>query len=352
MLLDIWNPREDEGMFPNVTRFMVENRYKATRYAISDEVTVAIADMVRDHPNGLIDNIQFALPKFETTYVEFDLALFLQRLGSRTTTSLYPNSEADKTLGFMVHKNAVATIVQGARLGPPRVVSSLYTLVDHAPPRGFIAVRIERGLGEEVQTCKELALTLGSTLINPKTKLSLERADDIVRRVSRWCDAGFARHVKYTQDGEKFYVNAAKGNPIIQAMTGSTGDIRNLWALLLWLNQSRVTYTDEVASQRQFVGGKPRAFASHKVLKLRETYKAKTISRYFSMAAFVKRAQHEVGQFFRHFDKDPTCEHEWPIMPDDRGHWHCRKCTEWMTIVREHKRGDPSVGVLTKEYRT
>jgi hypothetical protein len=115
------------------------------------------------------------------------------------------------------------------------------------------------------------------------------------------------------------------------------------------VEERRWRNTEDVPATRAWFGNKHRAFAQHKVVKLRETYRSKFVKRYFPSVA--KRAEHDVEAFWRNFNRNEHCAHEWPIMPDEHGHWHCPHCGQWRTRVREHKRGDSSIGVITKEYR-
>ncbi len=132
-------------------------------------------------------------------------------------------------------------------------------------------------------------------------------------------------------------------------LTGAVGEMRNLLALLLWLNQPAVSRVTDERASRGWFESKPVAYAAHHVVRLRKEVTQRAIVKAFAPRRAPRR--HEVSSFWRNFDKTTGCVHAWPILPDEHGHWHCSKCPQWRARVRPHERGDATVGFVTKEYR-
>lgn len=338
MLLDLWDPKTDEKYFPAAVRDMLAGKHLAQRYLFTDEVTVEIAKLVREHPNTLLNNIQFALAPYPVTYLEFNLKLFLKELGTATTALIYGlEAEADETVGFMINKGQVNVIFQGEQKGPPHVSPLSYTLVDHRKLEGYAAVapRAEDQF---------LAIALGSTLIHPETRLTEERSDDIVKRAIIWLDAEIAGMV--VPDFKDFDRARSFAKNLVM---GAMGELRNIWALLLWLNQPEISITERVPARRDWFKFRERAIAAHLVVKVKHRVSYSLVKSIWPAGWHVR--QHDVEAFWRNFDRDDTCPHDWPIMPNDKGHWRCTKCAQWRVRVRAHKRGDPKLGIITKEYK-
>lgn len=331
MLLDIWEPKPVDRVLPAATRAFAGMKYRARRFKFTDEVTAALARLIRDFPNALLDNYQFALPPYPCCYLEFDLQLFLKELGARTTGDLpeYQNGPADKTIGYLINDYQVSHLVQGEDGRAPIVGAITYTYVEHRPLPGFLPFKFEGGDNYL------LGFLLGSTLINQRATLTPDRAHDLTLRIRPHFDAAIREQ-------------PAK---VAQSLVhGAMGEARNLLALLLWLNQPSVAHIVPMPATRGWYGGKERAYAAHHVVKLRKETTTRTLLRAFAPRRAPRR--HEVEAFWRNFEKTPGCVHDWPILPDEHGHWHCRKCPQWRTRVRQHERGDAGVGFVTKEYTT
>lgn len=340
MLLDEWNPKNDAAVLPNSSRAFNGMRYKARRFKFTDEVVAALARLIRDFPNALLENYQFALPPYECCYLEYNLKLFLKELGAKTTGDLpeYAGTVGDETLGVLINHGQVNCIVQGDKGGPPLVTAMCYTMQDHHPPRGFIPVKISRDgapASDDVVRDHLLGQLLGSTLINPRASLTPERADDLTWRFRIWIDSVVTNH---------------RPKVAISMVHGAMGEMRNMLALLLWLAQPKVAHVVDVPASRGWFGGKPIAYAAHHIVKLRKEVTQRSIVKAFAPRRAPRR--HEVEGFWRNYEKTPGCIHDWPILPDEEGHWHCQKCPQWRTRVRQHERGDATVGFVTKEYTT
>lgn len=104
MLPDIWNVKDNE-VSPHVGKFFSENKASAHRYKFSDDLIREIGLQIKDHPQTLIDNIQFALPPHDCIYMEFNLRVLLQAMGMWAASDV---SIMDETIGYLIKGNVVA----------------------------------------------------------------------------------------------------------------------------------------------------------------------------------------------------------------------------------------------------
>lgn len=199
---------------------------------------------------------------------------------------------------------------------------------DHHAPRGYVPL--------ELNDDAQLVFMLGSTFNNGRASLTPERADDLCRRYRVWMDAKVRKNVK--------------PHRLTSMLQGACGEFRNLLAMLLWINQPAVHTIIDKPAVRGWFNKKPVAYAQHHVVQMRKELNHRAIVKAFAPRRAPRR--HEVEAFWRNYDKTPGCIHEWPLFPDERGHFQCQRCPQWRTRVKQHERGDAAIGFVTKEYTT
>jgi hypothetical protein len=339
MLLDIWKPSAIDRIMPACARSFHGMRYKARRFKFTDEVTASLARLIRDFPNALLDNYQFALPPYPCCYLEFNLKLFIEELGGRSSSDAFGSPLTDHTIGYLINDHQITTLIQSSdQRIPPITGAFAYTYVEHRPLPGFAPLKLEGRIAPDLESDAtedlQLGFLLGTTLVSPRASLTPERAHDLVLRIRPHIDGG----LKIT------------GKSAYQFVFGAMGEARNFMALLMWLNQPKVSHVTDVAASRGWFDGKPVAYAAHHIVRLRKEVTQRSVVKAFAPRRAPRR--HEVEGFWRNYEKTPGCVHNWPILPDEHGHWHCQKCPQWRTRVRQHERGDATVGFVTKEYTT
>jgi hypothetical protein len=131
-------------------------------------------------------------------------------------------------------------------------------------------------------------------------------------------------------------------------LASCAGEIRNLIAFLLWINQPHLVETTYVPAARGFHKAKPIAYAAHHVVKL-----AKGFTRQQAKAHFKARhppRRHEVRAFWRNRGMTTGCDHKFPLFPNEEEHFICSKCGGKRFRVHAHMRGDAGRGFVTKDY--
>lgn len=325
MLIDIWQPKPDERkQFPNAVNAFATLKHRAMRYSFTNGVTAAIALLIRDYPNALLNNFQFALPPYPVTYLEFNLDVFLRALGAPTTAQLYPDKGLDGQIGYLFHDDRVHMMVQGQNTKEQPWVGALsYSILNHGAVKNSERVSMSEDM--------HLAFCLGTVLNQPNAVLRDEVADELRHRIQVW------------------HERPMKPKQIISFLQAAMGEPRNFLSLLLWINQPRHYDLLHAKAQRGYHSGKFRAYATHHIVRLKPTHdQKKLLSAVYRTGA--KHRRHEVAPFWRNFEKS-DCEHDFPIFPDEQGRWYCSKCPQWRVRVKTHMRGDAALGFVTKEYK-
>lgn len=348
MLLDTIQSSKDHYLhFPQSHNHVLEARYRAKRFVFSNEVTIAIAEMLRENPQEfLINNVQFALPPYETCYIEFDLEVFLKALGAPTTSDLErwrSSGKPDKSIGYLFDNNHLYVLTTNADDECGIVTPISYTFdKHHAMAKSAVCAMPSNteGLGKNDFV---LALYLAGLVTNEKIDISREVEDYLVEKFKVWFDSSHPRFANYDKD--------PKLQEAIHVFLQTTaGDIKNWLCFMLWINQPSIVHFEGVALRRGWVGNKHLPFLAHNIVRLR-----KDVTRRRMIGALMPRQsprRHEVRWQYKNYNKPPFgCEHEWPIMPDEKGRWHCPKCGQWRIRVEKYERGDASKGYVTKEYK-
>jgi len=350
------NPDTKE-VCPGLLETIQRHRYQAQCFVFDDETVVAIATLFRDHPELFIRNWQFAmLPAEGVTYIEYNNHLFLRTLGVPVfepydATQL---ASVDIQVGIMLAHNTITYLARDFRASRPCISLIQYTY-DHAQPsRGMARMRIAPSDADEdgYRMGQHIHL-LGATYLH----------EAIDEEIMTWLDNKF--DIWWTQELERKYrsnptrkerrwggyaAEFDEGMALPQFVSRMCrGELRTLLCLLLWLNQQRVVYHDYVAPRRALLRGRPVTYMKHHVVRLKKNVTQRQMRSVLSDRAPPRR--HEVRPFWRNKDMQASCQHSFPMDPDEKGHFICKGCGGKRFPVKSFPRGDASRGFITKEYK-
>jgi hypothetical protein len=328
MLLDLWNPDPRVQKFlPTTTKRFSLARPRARRFVFSDEVVETYGRLLRDHPELLFRNYQFALPPYDTTYLEFNIKVFLTALGYWDDSSERP----DFKIGYLLDRGLLMVLADDGYLGP-EVSPIVYTINFGLAPPGYALVAVDN----EHNRFGAMAFHMfGTTWANYPEEKRREVEADLPSRYHTWI--------------EQLVSSMVPRDKLTELLKATVGDVRNAVAMLLWLAQPKILNIVDVPASRGWYRGKPRAYAAHHVVTLKKHINRRVIMRSFAERSSPRR--HEVEAFWRNFNKQPHCEHDWPLYPSEDGHFKCARCGQWRVRVKSHERGDAGRGFVTKEYR-
>jgi hypothetical protein len=342
MLIDIWRPDRLSKGLPAVEKFFIDNRQSARRFEFSLPVIAQIAEIVRDNPNLIMHNIQFAETPYDCCYLEFNIEHFINTLGTRHLSSEYFGYEdRDTTTGFLIKDGFANIIVQGtlSERNTCTLTQFGYALrPDAIIPKGMYKVVYSKDNEGAIE--RKLKHFLGTTFTNDKFDLSLELSEKLLK-YETYIDFSFASIISQRQDAER---------AISHLFMGSMGELRSLLSLLFWLNQPALVEKVYAPATRRMIKNRPTAIAEHHVIKIKPGVTRKVIERTIAPRGGYRVRRHEVECFWRNYNRNDICEHEWPMEPNIRGHYHCKKCTQFRVRVNQHERGSAELGYVTKDY--
>lgn len=312
---------------PHFYETTCDNLRQAHRFVIDNEAIRYIGEMIRTMPRIIADAQDFAIPPFEKTWIEFDAhELF------RTVTQLEPDAHGDKRLGYLIVGPLVRVIASmDEDIHPPDVLPLQYKLFQ------------PWSLDEELKfsaTTRISRLNLDAMFWGSSAGTFLNEHDKEGMRALRSNHSmELCCKPKYT---EHLMDNLA---------VGQAGDLRNVVAMLLFLNRlNRDVVEREVGHSQGMFHNKVGPFLKHRVI----TIKLNPIPKLRKLIAGdgVWRRMHDVRGHFCH-NKEARysgCSHEWeetaPL------HWECTmKCGGVRWWRHEHKRGHEEKGIVTSEYR-
>jgi hypothetical protein len=126
-----------------------------------------------------------------------------------------------------------------------------------------------------------------------------------------------------------------------------TGTMRRVWALLTTLTDIPVSRLD-VRATRGFMGKRQyHKFLDHSVLTLRVPQRQTTVKLARSLIAAARRRAHSVSGHWRKDHRhrgSANCHHEWDV------DGVCQLCGGHRLWIREHVRGDASLGFVSHDY--
>ena len=313
----------------------------AHRFVLDAEAITRVATVVRDIPELLVREIEFARAPFDTTWIEFPHWVYWLTLNDTDDNG---DPSADHTVGYLVEHNRVNVVSGGVRSDPLRGCELLpiqYDLNTEWPPEA------QREFAARSETSR---LGIDQFLWGS----SYTEIDPAYRRILRERNAVTFIKGRYTEHSMRSLIDASRG------------EMRTIIALLLMLNRPTVTRFANVLPGRGFSRGKLMPYLSHTTVQV--DFDAVRTLRLIGTPAGegVPRRRHEVRGHFCH-DKTARdmmriagCVHQWhgadehwtpiPETPGEERHrWVCSECAGRRWWKTSHERGDAGKGFVVKD---
>lgn len=332
-VLDLVEPLRDI----RASREIIALRPVAKRFVFDAEGSRHLGAFIRECGDLIVANRQFAIPPFETTYLQCELDETIAAIGRGSSVDRLGNREGrDTQVGYLIHKRRVYSMSADAQ---GRASPGVFAYERDTPSGPGPIFEEPVQIGDSDDEWARLALLLGTTMdadvFDEETRL------DIIRS-HRVTVAERARHISRMQRS--------------QQVQGSMGDIRNVWAMLLLINQKRsAVRLHDVPWQAALWKGRRRVYGAHSVVRINLTGPKQTMRQLMRPSLHAPRSAHGVKGHFAHYHLRDGCAHPWPLMPEvsESGiaRWRCPACSGWRTWKRDYTTGDGAVGYVTKEYR-
>jgi hypothetical protein len=349
----VLNPKADEAA--------VERLRLAKRFVVDRQAASYIGEMIRRVPRIIADAQDFAIPPFENMWIEFPYDAFFEAITQLPADVAWTatgramelgQGEFDTHMGFLI---SGSHHVRVAVWGPGKKGSSLpiWTPVEYLLHRPWTREEELKFRQEHMMT----GLTLdhffwGSSAdelsAGGKESVRALRAEHSVRTI--------------TPDSRTHKEMSPELWNIV--LSQSNGDLRNIIAVLLFLNRtSDFQVIRDVPTTQGFIGNKVRPYLKHSVITLRvdrDEVEKRILRLYAGHGA--TRALHDVRGHFCHNERAKTaeCMHDWEetdYMPNQivsgsrvPRQWRCLRCTGLRWWRKEHERGHEEVGLVSSEY--
>lgn len=305
----------------DTARFMKLRAPQARCYVFDREASFKLGRFIRDCPDLIADQIEFAVEPYPTTYVEVEIDAVIMGAGGDEPD----NPNADWKLGFLTHHGVTNTLVCNRTV--PGVLAGVYGFMNMSilPDRSLVKLADSN---DALLQSVELHL-LGSTY-NKLTAVQRKAFSDR-------------------------YGVATYGDPRIEALSaqhvfdGHQGEARVYIAALLLLHQKKGISLSEKAAHRAMYRGKSRPFMAHNVVTITLDGPVE-IRRALTSGSGETRRAHEVPAHYAHRYGTRNCEHVWVKRENEENHWDCSKCGRFRYLRRDHIRGDASKGFVKKSY--
>jgi len=130
-------------------------------------------------------------------------------------------------------------------------------------------------------------------------------------------------------------------------------DLRYLWALLTAINDVPVGYRTVTPTKGHMVGRNYKRFSEHTIVTLKVPHRmtVQKLAKKVAMAA--RRRAHQVREHHRRDWRNPLtvqCSHVFVAVPDTHL-MECTKCHGRKMVIKEHQRGDASMGFVLHDYK-
>lgn len=316
-----------------LARHTYNHRYDARRFRFVDETCRAIGTLLKEYPDVLLKNYQFALPPFPVTYAEVEFFALLESIGATTTATLRPDGAAK--VGYLSADGILTSLCQPRPSVNLDVMPTFHCFaLDMAPNppahRPNKCSRIE--FKDDWGMC---VIALGSTFTSGEP--TEEIVADIHKRASLWVEDWIAGPTQSALDKLSTPANRAKPEAL-SFLKEFVGDVRNWWALMLWLNSSGHVVYDVQPRHREMTRRGQVLHQEHTVVRIKPGVTYHNVAKsYYKRSA---PGAHNVRPFYRNYNKIDDCIHEFPLYPDENGRWQCKKCPQWRIRVEGHRRGD------------
>jgi hypothetical protein len=323
----------------------------AKRFVLDESAARFLARMIRECPRVIADAQDFAIQPYSQMWIELPYDVFYRDLTNNAPfVQRPPDGTEDKRVGYLFSGPAVRVFSESTagvgvlplqfHLHRPMSPDEELKLAD--------ALNVSR-IGLDLWFWGSTAMAyLGALCKNADT-------DD----AHEWDRAGLRalrenHGVSMAPIVRGFDAEFAQNKGWQQIVSGSAGDLRNVVALLLFLNRTAdITIADDLPMSEGFIKRKLRPFLSHRVIKLKLDPMPRL--RRLSAGLGIKRRLHDVRGHFCHDRKAREgCQHgiehsdaweEYDVL-----RWRCTLCGGKRWWRNEHKRGEPKIGEVIQTY--
>lgn len=318
---------------------LIATARRAERFVFSDSASKLIGQFVTECGDLVLRHRQFAIPPFDTMYIEFAKPFF------DAFESNIAKDGADTNVGYLLDNQRIYIMARGGKKGD-KVTADLmpwyytWSLPGGVAPFDLKTRAMVLSLKGEGADWNKLAIAYGTSQMKITDE---DERQQLLAQVQPHLFVDYYHRIKHAE-GE----NTAK---VVRTMLNyGAGDVRNMWAALLWLNRPAHTIISNQPAGRRFFRGKSIAYKASHTVEI-DLHKMRSLRRAFTLSGErLSPRRHKVRGFFAHKHGSTGCSHDWPLLPDEDMHWVCKRCSRVRWWVKDYVRGDATRGWVDHSY--
>lgn len=320
---------------------VVQARLRGAKvFKFDEDAAVYAAQMMRDYPEEIAKNIEFAIPPYQQMYIEYPFPKFYETItpGYMRITDPLPLEDQDQDVGYFY---------DGPRV---YVMSRTMDIGDHNSHGILLPLRFRLNqtfsFAEEQELTRSLQgsrLTIDAFLWGGCYKKLVERSDHASMRALRQhhsCEVWWGKdNIMEPQ------------NILAHLLRTNAGDLRSIVGFLLFLNKTRdLQIVDSVPPAPGWVHAKPRTLTRYNLIHIKLD-PAPLLKRVFkSRATGGWRREHDVRGHFCHNRVWHANHHDHDTREVGVNQWKCLICGGFKWWRAEHHRGSSKAGIVKTVY--
>jgi hypothetical protein len=327
--------------FPDIAQTVRSVQHKtrlAEKFVFDAEASARVATVLRDVPELLVEQIQFARPPFDLCWIEYDVDVIFAVLNPDRT--IEPDETRDVHIGLLIEHHRMTVVSEDMR-GRFGIMPAIYHLNTEWPLEEQLA----------------LAAQFGTSRMGIDFWLWGSLAPKLI-------EAGKQDYLRALRDTNRVeWLLPIPPSKAASVYNGTIGDFKNHVAMLLMLNQPACTQYAEVPRGRGWIGNKPKPFMAHRTVHV-ALDPVPHIRQFGAGTGGSVRRRHRVrGHYCTNLAaRSGGCIHQWQAagaewkliavkVGDDPERWVCAACGGRRWWRADHARGDASIGWVNHTYK-
>lgn len=315
---------------------------RARSYVFDVAASEKLGHFIRLCPDVICDQVEFAIPPYETTYIEIDLLAAHAAMNAPLQEMM---GEPDWHLGMLATPTGAVYSFTDARSRPYHTVANLFGAID-----------LQNATRSEMKTLNAADMEEGKLApMTPDDLRDPQPGDSAVALGSTWNHVNEDQRKHFAQRWGLAYYGVPSLFPTFRRLISShVGEPRMFVAALLMLHQKRHITINDHPYERRMSRGKSRVFMAHHTITIHLESDAE-IRRAFTTGERGSPRRHQVPAHFAHRGGTRACEHHWIQREDAKTgepvtRWGCPYCGRFRWLRREHLRGDATKGWSGHDY--
>lgn len=342
-LLSMHARRDKDLIAPRWHETLCSHLREAKRFVLDEQAALYVAEMLVRAPRIVADAQDFAIPPFKKMWVELPYRGFYQTITKGISVTHDPSG--DTRIGYLV----VGANAYPAAQGPSGEANFVPFIVRMNQPYT---------LAEELEFCEKVSVSRATLDMiywgSAYQQLSEEQDQEGIRalRARHSLEAYGPQHM--TAKAAHWFAHNSSSLVWQHLMESGAGDVRNIIALLLFLNRtSKIQTIQEIGMAPKVLHRRPVMLLKHSVVSLKLDPAPMLLK--LCAGEGIWRRLHDVRGHFCHNKaaRENDHDHEWQDISDRPSpyilQWRC-SCGGLRWWRREHRRGHEEKGMVASEY--